>query len=76
MTTSYRKAIDEKCKSCTYDELAPGTWRMQTEECTVRSCPLWEVRPVTMATKRANADPERSAKMRELNLTGRVGRGR
>ena len=26
---SLRKAIDQKCKDCTYDSTAPGTWRQQ-----------------------------------------------
>lgn len=47
---SLKKAIEMKCKECTYDPHAPGTWRDQTEQCTARTCPLWEVRPVTTAT--------------------------
>jgi len=43
--TSLRKAIDEKCKDCTYDPLAPGTWRQQTSLCTVDLCALYELRP-------------------------------
>lgn len=43
---SLRKAINEKCKDCIYDNLAPGNWRQQVEACTcVTSCPLWNVRP-------------------------------
>ena len=45
---SLKKCIEEKCKDCSYDHAAPGSWRSQTEECRVTSCPLWEVRPVTM----------------------------
>ena len=45
---SLKKCVDEKCKQCTYDPSSPGSWRQQTENCTVTSCPLWEVRPVTM----------------------------
>jgi len=44
---SLRKAIDDKCKSCIYDPLAAGTWRQQVTLCSVTSCPLFPVRPVT-----------------------------
>ena len=47
---SLKKCIEEKCKQCTYDSTQAGSWRNQVEACTVRSCPLWEVRPVTMET--------------------------
>lgn len=47
---SLKKAIEEKCKDCTYDPEAPGTWREQVEACSVKTCPLWEVRPLTVAT--------------------------
>jgi hypothetical protein len=47
---SLKKCIEEKCKDCTYDQFVPGSWRSQVESCRVFSCPLWEVRPVTMET--------------------------
>jgi len=47
---SLKKQIELKCKQCTYDATQPGSWRHQVEECTVRSCPLWEIRPLTMET--------------------------
>ena len=47
---SLKFAIRAKCKDCTYDPCAPGTYLQQIEECTVRSCPLWPVRPMTVAT--------------------------
>ena len=47
---SLKKCIEEKCKDCTYDHAAPGSWRQQVESCMVKACPLWEVRPVTMET--------------------------
>lgn len=47
---SLKKCIEEKCKDCTYDQFVPGSWRSQVENCRVFSCPLWEVRPVTMET--------------------------
>jgi len=44
---SLRAAINAKCKSCVYDNLAPGNWRQQTQGCTVWRCPLYSVRPVS-----------------------------
>lgn len=51
---SLKSAIAEKCKQCTYDPSSKGTWREQTESCTVRSCALWAVRPLTVATITVN----------------------
>jgi len=48
---SLKKAIEEKCKDCIYDELDTGSWRTQTEKCTDKECPLWDVRPVTIASR-------------------------
>ncbi len=42
---SLRKRIDLMCRSCIYDELAPGNWRQQTMACQCDYCPLWAVRP-------------------------------
>jgi hypothetical protein len=47
---SLKKCIEEKCKDCTYDKADDGTWRDQVERCNVRSCALWPVRPLTVAT--------------------------
>ena len=44
---SYRKLIDLKCKDCVYDPYGEGTWRQQTRACTVISCPLHPVRPLS-----------------------------
>ena len=44
---SLRKRIDQHCKSCIYDSLAPGTWRQQVTLCSVKSCPFYDVRPKT-----------------------------
>ncbi len=44
---SLRAAINAKCKSCIFDPLAMGTWRQQVTLCSVYSCPLWEIRPVS-----------------------------
>ena len=41
---SLRKAVDQKCKDCSYDLTAPGTWRQQVLLCSAKTCPLWAVR--------------------------------
>ena len=52
-----RKSINDKCKDCTYHPTNQGgSWRQQVEACTVTSCPLWEVRPVSSSGK--NEDME------------------
>jgi hypothetical protein len=51
---SLKKCISQHCKNCTYDQESPGTWREQVENCTVVSCALYEVRPMTMTTINAN----------------------
>lgn len=47
---SRTKALNEMCKSCIYDKAAPGTWREQVEACGSQHCPLWQHRPMTVAT--------------------------
>jgi len=47
---SLRKAINEKCKDCIYDNLAEGTWLKQVELCTCSDCPLYPVRPTPRAS--------------------------
>ena len=42
-----RKAVNEKCKSCTFDEMAMGTGKQQVTLCPVWRCPLFESRPTT-----------------------------
>lgn len=43
---SLRRAINEKCKECSFDPIGgTGTWRQQTAACTSKSCPLFNVRP-------------------------------
>ncbi len=46
---SLRKAINEKCKDCIYDDLAAGSWLQQATLCSSSDCPLYEVRPQTKA---------------------------
>lgn len=48
---SLKKCVENMCKSCTYDATQAGSWRHQVENCSVKSCALWEVRPVTMETQ-------------------------
>ncbi len=47
--TSMRKCINDNCKTCIYDPKAAGTWLQQVSICTVTSCALYPVRPVTKA---------------------------
>jgi hypothetical protein len=42
---SLRKAINQYCEFCAYDDLAAGTWRQQVFLCRVKSCALYDVRP-------------------------------
>jgi len=52
MKTKYpRQAIAAFCKECIYDPLAGGTWRMQTANCKITTCPLYEHRPLDAVTK-------------------------
>ncbi len=51
---SLKAAIKAKCKDCTYDPNQSGTYLQQIEDCTVRTCPLWAVRPMSVATINAN----------------------
>lgn len=45
---SLKKHIEQKCRDCTYDPQQAGSWRSQVQECRVKACALWEVRPITM----------------------------
>ncbi len=40
-----QQAIEAMCRECICDELDEGTWRMQTERCELRDCPLYQYRP-------------------------------
>jgi hypothetical protein len=43
---SMREAINAKCRDCAYDPVSGlGTWRQQTEACTIKTCSLWPYRP-------------------------------
>lgn len=57
---SLRGAINAHCRDCCYDHMdkGAGTWRMQTEACTVTQCALYEVRPVSKPKKRLPSTEE------------------
>lgn len=59
-----KQAVNQNCKECCYDPECPGNWRQQVEACGVLQCPLWEPRPLTAATRKANA-PELSDEQKE-----------
>jgi hypothetical protein len=44
---SLRKRVNLMCRSCIYDERAPGNWRQQVTACKCDYCALWAVRPVS-----------------------------
>jgi len=44
---SLRKMVDAKCRDCTWDSAAKGTWRQQVTLCSAYDCQLWSRRPVT-----------------------------
>jgi len=48
---SLRKAVNNKCKECSYDNLDVGTWRQQVERCIDTTCPLHPVRPVSSSNR-------------------------
>ncbi len=55
---SLRRAINNKCRECIYCPLTgTGSWRLQVENCTSISCPLYSVRtkPTRYMAQRINA---------------------
>jgi hypothetical protein len=48
------QAIYSFCHECIYDPGAPGSWRKQVEECTSTGCPLYNFRPLSVATFNKN----------------------
>lgn len=44
---SMRKAINDKCKDCIYDEYGQGNWRQQVTACTSTDCALFLLRPLS-----------------------------
>ena len=56
--TSLRLAINAKCYDCIYDPSpGHGNWRRQVSDCTAIRCPLWMVRPMSLARKSVH-DPD------------------
>lgn len=51
---SFKKCIEEYCKVCSFDQFSAGSWRQQVEDCTVKTCKLYPVRPMTIATINSN----------------------
>lgn len=51
---SAKKCIAEMCKDCIYDTEEVGSWRAQVEACEVTTCPLYPVRPRTIASIQSN----------------------
>lgn len=45
---SMRRAINAACKDCIFDPVGGGNWRQQVEACATPSCPLFELRPVSV----------------------------
>jgi hypothetical protein len=57
-----KDAIKSHCKGCIYDAQASGDWITQVEGCTVKNCELYNLRPLTKAT-RDKLNDERIAAM-------------
>lgn len=53
---SLRKAINEKCRDCSYDRMDKGTWRQQVEDCRCPDCALYTVRPLPKVSKAGYKD--------------------
>lgn len=45
--SEWRRSVNDHCKSCIYDPSEPGTWREQVTRCTVMTCSLYPIRPVS-----------------------------
>ncbi|RDH84507.1 MAG: hypothetical protein DIZ80_03235 [endosymbiont of Galathealinum brachiosum] len=49
--TGLRKAVDNHCKDCIYDQSnGLGTWRQQVYLCHMKSCELYDFRPTPTTT--------------------------
>ena len=60
---SLRQAINDKCRSCVYDEANVGSWLVQVTLCSCKGCPLYEVRPVSKS-------PIAEGTLKEYGVTG------
>lgn len=47
-----REKINAKCYECIYDPNVEGSWRKQVENCLCNRCPLYVVRPRTIASSK------------------------
>ncbi len=52
---SMRQAINNMCKSCIYDKIDTGAWRMQVEACTSHDCALYPLRPISSSSTKIRA---------------------
>ncbi len=50
-----RSKIDAKCCECIYDPYQEGTWRIQVDNCTSMTCPLFSKRAKTFKKKGVNS---------------------
>jgi len=57
-----RLAIHAMCKECLYDPTEPGGWRGQIEECAATQCPLYNFRPMRIASEKARAASNKRSK--------------
>ena len=60
---SLRQAINDKCRSCVFDEANVVSWLVQVTQCSCKGCPLYEVRPVTKS-------PIAEGTLKEYGVTG------
>ena len=67
---SLRKAVNAKCRQCTYDPLDAGTAAQQISVCIDSDCPLHSVRPIT--TKRLPISLLEAYRVDPLKLDDRV----
>jgi len=54
MKLTRQQAINAFCRDCIVDNKDVGTWRTQVEGCEMTDCPLYEYRPITTTTRKAN----------------------
>ena len=67
---SLRKAVNAKCRQCTYDPFDVGTAAQQIAVCIDSDCPLHSVRPIT--TKRLPISLLEAYRVDPLKLDDRV----
>ncbi len=52
-----RGKVDAMCVSCVYEKSNGGNWRQQVAACTVKDCPLWQVRAKSIPHDREGGKP-------------------